>query len=179
MATVPAIPITVGYTSTATFTASAPIQYQFALDTTNPAYIRNATLTQDALYLQYYTGSVMILLTNLFQVASNALGALSWPPIINTQPTSSIVATGSNAYFSVGVSSELSNTYQWYSSSYSQSFSSSYSPLTNSVVFSGVTTTALTASHVSHSMSGSQFFMVALNASGQTTSSVVYLNTSN
>lgn len=164
-------PILVSLVSTTSFTPSAPIQRQFALDRTNPLYTRNATLTQDGLYLQFYTASVVIPLSNLYQQCITILPSITWPPVIVTQPTNSIVTHPAKANFTLSASAETSITYQWYSSSFSQS--GTFYPLTSSGVFTGSATPALTMSSTTTNMNASQFYCLASNVSGFTTSSIV------
>lgn len=175
---VPPTPIMVSYVGTVPFTASALQQRQFFTDYTNPKYVRHATMTQDGVYLQIGTASVIIPFANLYAVAANALPQLNWPPVIVTQPTSSTVTNPAPVYFYVSSSVPQyapNATVAWYSSSYSQSFVGSASLLTNTGIFSGVTTNTLALAITNVSLSLSQFFAVETNASGQTTSSLALL----
>jgi hypothetical protein len=169
--------INVVYSSTSSFVPSAPSQRQFALDTTNNNYIRNATLTQDSLTLTYYTSSVIFPLQNLYQVAVGVNPILGWPPVITQQPTSSAVVHPSQSFFAISASGANNTplTYQWYSQSYSQSLTSStaYFPLTNSVEYSGCTASLLSWNTSSLAGLSSSYYCVVSCSSGVTTSSVV------
>jgi hypothetical protein len=170
------IAISVSYVNTSSFVPSTPVQRQAFLDKTNPQYTRNATLTQDSIYLRYYTSSVVIPLQSLYVVAANALAPLTWPPIILTQPTNSIVTHPTASYFSVSASAEVAISYQWYSSSLSQSISGTYSKLSDSAHgYTGSSSPLLTYLTSSVTASNSQFFVVCSDVSGQTTSSVAFL----
>ena len=172
--------IAVSYSGTSSFSpAYQPAQKQFVLDKTNSSYVRNATLTSDSLYLQYFTSSVVISLANLYAVAASANPALSWAPVVVINPTASTVTHPTAAYFSVSASqapnSFTTMSYQWFSSSYSQSLSGSFSPLTSSTNYYNVTTTNLTVATTSVAMNQSQYFCNVSNISGVTTSTAALL----
>jgi hypothetical protein len=178
---IPPIPITINFAasqSVDSFTPTVTQQLQFITDKTNPFYLRHMNLTQDGLYMQIGTGSVFISKSNLYGVASQALTVLTWPPIIQIEPTSSIVTHTAAVYFvaSASVAQYTPNaTVQWYSSSYAQSLVGQFSTLTNTGIYNGTTTNALSCSATSTSMNQSQFFCVYSNASGNTTSSLAAL----
>ena len=168
------IPITVQFLATASFTAQAPTQRQFQLDFTNPTYARNATLTQDCITVSYYTCSVQIPLSNLYQVATEVQPGLSWPPIITLQPTSSNLVHTASGQFALSASSFTTYNVQWYSQSYQQSLTSSaFYPLTNSSVYSGVSTNLLTYLTSSTGTTGSSYYAIVSNTSGQATTNTV------
>jgi hypothetical protein len=147
-------------------------------DKTNPQYLRHATMTQDGVYLQIGTASVVIPFSNLYSVAATALPQLNWPPVITFQPTSSTVTHPSPVNFFVSSSVALgaaNATYQWYSASFSQSLVGSSSALTNTGIFGGTTTATLTVSFTAVSLSLSQFYVKASNASGYTYSNTATL----
>jgi hypothetical protein len=169
------VQMTVAFTATQSYSLTTlPSKRQYVLDNSNPQYVRNSILTNDGLYLQYYTGSVCIPLSNLYQQASYALGSITAPPTIITQPTSSTVTHPATAYFVVSASVEANTptaSYQWYSSS----VVSVFLPLTSSGQFTGSTGSALTCSNTSVSMSNSQYICVVSNLSGMVSSSIATL----
>ena len=168
---IPPTPIVIAFVSTASsFTQSATQQLQFITDRTNPQYPRHMLTTQDGLYMQVGTGSVFIAKANLYAVASNALAALNWLPIITQQPTSSTVTHPTASYFSVTATSPqyVTQNYQWYSSSLG---THPYLPLTNSAIYSGTSGSLLGLSS-SIAISGSLFYCAVSNNAG-----TVYTNT--
>jgi hypothetical protein len=171
--------ISVTYSGTSSFVPSAPSQRQFALDTTNNQYIRNATLTQDALTLNYYTSSVIISLQNLYQIAVGVNSNLGWPPVIITQPTSSTVTHPTSSIFlaSASAANNSNVNYQWFSSSYSQSLVGSGSfPLTSSnYSYSGTSGSLLTLLTSSLSDNASTYYCLINCISGNTTSNIATL----
>ena len=75
------IAINVNYSGSVNFTASfPPAQRIIAGNNTNPLYLRYAMLTQDSLQMVYYTASVVIPITSLYQAAFTAYPALTYPP---------------------------------------------------------------------------------------------------
>ena len=170
--------INISYNGTSSFVPQAPNQRQYALDRTNPKYLRHATLTQDCITLQVYTSSVIIPLTQLYSVAINAQPALSWPPVIISTSGSSVTTHPSSSTFMISASSETNISYRWLSSSYSQSLSGSgFFPLTSSVhQYLNPTSSTLTLATSSLSDSGSLYYCSATNASGTTKSSIFILN---
>jgi hypothetical protein len=170
--------INVAFTTTSSFTPAAPVQRQFFIDSNVANYYRNATLTQDSLYLSYYTTSIVIPLTVLYNAAATYNSWLSWAPFIITEPSNSFVTHPATATFKVTASSNFSIAYQWYSQSYSQSVTSStvYYPLTASAgVFLGVTGSILYVFNTSQSMSTSSFYCQVSNNSGITNTSTATL----
>jgi|HubBroStandDraft_5_1064220.scaffolds.fasta_scaffold31126_2 hypothetical protein len=177
MPLVPPIVINVGFTTTSSFVPNPQQARLNFLDKTNPLYVRNSTLTNDALYLQVYTASVAIPMSVLYSVATTVLPALTWPPILITNPTNSVVTHPQSASFSISASAETPINYQWYSQSFAQALTSStYYPLTNSAgKITGATSNLLTFITSSVGISTSSFLCVASNVSGQATSSYAYL----
>ena len=171
------IPIAIQFVQTTSYVPSQTLtRNQFMLDTTNPYYVRNAVLTPNELYVQYYTASGVIPLSQIYQAFISVLPSITWAPIITQQPTNSMVTHPTATYFSVVASAESALSYQWYSSSYSQSLVGSSSKLTNTGVFTGSTSASLTMSATNVSMNNSQFYTIVSNSSGGTTSSVALLN---
>jgi hypothetical protein len=161
-------------TGTSSFVAGAPQQRSYMLNTRNPQYMRNAVLTQDCLTLTYYTTSVVFPLTapgGLYQAAAQLVGGLTYPPIILTQPTNSIVTHPTSSYFSISASVEYGTaSYQWYSSSFSSSYI--FVPLTNSINFTGCTSSLLVDVTSSVSDSGSTYYCRVGDIGGYVTSSI-------
>ena len=175
---IPPIGINVSYASAAPFTASALQQRMFFTDKTNPAYLRQATMTQDGVYLQVGTASVVIPFANLYAVASYALPQLNWPPVITAQPTSSAVVHPAAVYFVVAanVPTGTSANYQWYSASFAAL--TVFKALSNIGTYNGTATPALTHSSTIVADSGSGYFCYVSNGSGAVSSSIAILNVS-
>lgn len=163
--------INIQYTTPSNFSASFPPQKTSVLDTTNPNYLRYATLATDSVALTYYSVSVLIPLSQLYQAAASASYALTWPPIILTQPTNSIVTHPAAAYFVVSASAEIPITYQWFR----QSGSGNFTSIISTGSYTGSQTPALTHSNTVTGESTSSFVCVCSNASGVTSSSIANL----
>jgi|ERR1035437_721428 hypothetical protein len=157
-----------GYTN---FTSSTQAQKVMVLNTNNPLYLRYAVLSGDNLQVVYYTASATIPLASIYQAMFSASSALTYPPVILLQPTSSTVTHPNPFYMVVSASSEVPVNFQWYWQSSSLNI---FTP-TPSTTFSGTSSAALTCSVTSVSVENSaSYFCVALNSSGQTSSSVAY-----
>ena len=168
------VAINVVYNGALNFTASAPIQRQYALDSTNRTKLRYANLTQDALTLTIFTSSVVIPLNQLYVAAISALPYMSWPPVILAQPTASTYLTHpTGSSWTVSASAETPITYAWVSQSYSQSLNTSWSYLTASTaIWKGGTTSTLTYTTSSVIDNSSSLWCVCTSAAGVTTSSI-------
>jgi alpha-tubulin suppressor-like RCC1 family protein len=92
-------------------------------------------------------------------VQNSAVPTLIVPPVITNQPSSQAVVVGGNATFSVGASSPMTMTYQWYF---------------DGGAVNGQTSTSYTLSNVSTNNAGS-YTVVVTNTGGSTTSSVATL----
>ena len=170
-------PFSIAFTATNSFVPSAPTQRQYILNNTNPNYLRYTYMTQDSLYFNVNgIGQAVIPLNGsggLWASAITALPALTWPPVIATQPVNTTVTHPSSSNFFISASSETGViTYSWYSQSFG---SSTWSQLSNTALYSGSTSPALTHSLTNTGDSGSAYFCTATNGSGQTSSSVAYL----
>lgn len=156
-----------GYTN---FTASAPAQRVMVLNTNNNQYLRYAILSQDNLQVVYYTSSCVIPLTSIYSAVFSGSPNLTYPPIINIQPTSSTVTHPNALYFAVSASAETPISYQWY---WQSSSLNTYVP-TPSATFSGTASAALTCSTtVVATENSASYYCIVSNTTGGTTSSIV------
>jgi hypothetical protein len=174
------VAITVQYSSSINFTASfPPAQRIIAGYTNNSQYLRYSMLTQDSLQLVYYTASVVIPISSLYQAAFTAYPALTYAPAITSQPVSPQAFTApGTASFSVVVNSEVFPvTYQWYIESGS---SAPFVLPVNSggATYSGQTTPALTASYTTNVTNSFNYFCAISNSIGLTSSSIATLTIS-
>jgi hypothetical protein len=164
---------------TSSFVPSAPSQRTYILNTTNNNYIRNAILTQDSLTLTYVTTSVVFPLNTvggLYQVASTLVSALSYPPIIYSQPTSSTVVHANPVSFAVSASAEFNSaTFQWASASATALLTNTFTPLTNSAIYTGVTSSFLTNTNTVIADSGSAYKCIVSGIGGTVSSSYASL----
>lgn len=161
--------INVNFVGTSSFTPAAPSQRTYIINNNLYGYNRYAYLSQDSLTMVYYTSSVVIPFTQLFQAAASASSAITWPPVMVTQPTSSLTVTHpAPFYLSISASSEVPATYQW------QWQSSSLSGYTNATAsqFTGSTTPNLTCSVTAVGLENSaSFYCIVQNSAGNVTSS--------
>lgn len=165
------IGINVNFSSITNFTSSAPLPRQTAFDGTNPNYVRRVTLLNDSILLTYFTQSVVIPYSSLYNAAASVTNVLTWPPYIVVQPTGSTVTHPTSSYFAVSASSELPITYSWWSSSMG---TGPFLQLTNSLSgFMGTNTRILTDATSSVSDNGSLFYCYVSNTRGAVSSSVV------
>ena len=170
--------IQIQYSSSVNFTASFPPAQRIIVgNNSNPLYQRYAMLTQDSVQMVYYTASVVIPLTSLYQAAFIALPSLTYPPAITSQPTSSAFTAPGTASFAVAVQSELPFTYKWL---VQPSGSSNWNLPTGStgILYQGTASAALTASYTTNTIPYYNFECTMLNTSGPTTSSIVTLTIS-
>ena len=168
--------INIAFTTTNSFVPAAPAQKIYSLYGANQAYLRYMYLSQDCLTLVFNSSSVVIPQTQLWLAAASALPVLTYPPVIGTQPTSSITVTHpTSASFVVSASAETAITYQWYYTS------ASIGPIvlsganTGSIYgsYTGSQSPALTCSNTSVSVNKSASYLcVVSNTSGATSSSV-------
>jgi hypothetical protein len=93
-------------------------------------------------------------------------------PSITLQPVNQRVVAGHNAQFTVVASATPSPTYQW---QLSTNGGSVWSNLSNSSLYSGVTTTTLTITGASLGLNGDQYRAIAANAFGTATSNAATL----
>ncbi|MFN8288688.1 MAG: PKD-like domain-containing protein [Chitinophagaceae bacterium] len=96
------------------------------------------------------------------------LGVGITPPTINTNPANTAVCETAPASFSITATNAL--TYQW-----QEDQGSGFNNLSNSGVYSGVTTTTLTISAAALSMNGYTYRCVASNGGGSTNSTAATL----
>lgn len=162
-----------GYTN---FTSSTQAQRVMVLNTNNPQYLRYALLSGDCLQVVYYTSSATIPLASIYQAMFSASSALTYAPVINTQPTSSQTITHpATASIFISASAEIPITSQWY---VQPSGSSNWFLPTSSdgnYSYSGTSSFALTASFVVNTIPYYNYECVVSNSSGNTTSSVSLL----
>jgi hypothetical protein len=103
-------------TFSVTASGTAPLAYQWSFNGTNIVRATNSSLTLTNIQPEQ-AGAYAVQVTNLYgsALSSNAVLAIGLLPVITSHPTAQYVASGSNATFSVGVSSNsLPVTYQWY-----------------------------------------------------------------
>lgn len=170
--------INITFTNTSSFVPAQPSQRTSIGDFTNPSFRRYCYLTGDSLTLIVYTSSVVIPLLGpggLYAAAISASSALSWPPIIITQPNSSSVTHPTKSFFVVSASAETPITYNWFSQSYSQSLSGVWSDLADGTSYTGSATNALTHSNTSIGDFTSSYFCALSDASGVVSSSTATL----
>jgi len=144
--TITSINVTVsGYNN---YTSSAPSQRAFAMNTQWPGYVRNMKMLDDVVIATYYTTSVQIPLYgsgSLWYAMISASGVLTPPPSIGLQPTNSVIAQPSPAYFAISASTETGTiNYQWYYNSGSNN--NTWYPIVSTGSYTGSATPALTSS---------------------------------
>lgn len=171
----PITSINIAFNGTNSFIPTSPITKCISQDQTNPQFLRYYYSTQDCLTMVYYTSSVVIPNSQLYAAGVAINPALTWPPIILGNPTSSIVTHPAAAFFAISASAELPISYSWFSQSFSQSFSGSWSQLVDGAVYTGSSTPALTHSRTVVGDSGSGYVCVATNTVGTTSSSIATL----
>ena len=160
------------------FTASFPPAQRIIVgNSSNPLYLRYALMTQDSVQLVYYSASVTIPMDALYQVAFAAQPALTFPPVINVQPSASfqIITAPASASFYLSASSEIPVNYQWW---VQPSGSSSWFLPTASIghySFQGTSSNAFTASFPVNTLPSWSFECVITSSAGNTTSSVAIL----
>ena len=158
---------------TGTVMGQSPLGYQW--------YFNGTNLTDNARITGSATGSLSIsnaLLPdsgNYYFVVTNSLGSATsavavvtviiLTPTFVQQPQSQTNVLGSNAVFSAGVSGSLPMAFQWFTNG---------GPLSDGGEFSGSTTAALTISGA-QTNDAISYWLVASNAAGMATSSVVNL----
>lgn len=133
----------------------APAQRITLADQTNPKFIRAIILTDSGVILMRPGQQVGIPMTELLHALITANPLLTWPPVITAQPANMTVAAPNPASFSVTATSELTTsiTYQWQISSDN---GATWSDLTNTGVYSNVTTYGLAISSVT-GLSGKRY----------------------
>jgi len=139
------------------------------LDSTNPQFLRSIRLDGTALVLSINNAAVqpVILPISEFLAACAAANpALSWPPLVVSQPANLTVATPSGTTFHFGVTSETAITYQW---QVSLNAGFSWTNVVNNATYSGATSSTLSISN-STGFNGNHYQCIATNASGSTTS---------
>jgi len=120
----------------------------------------------------YYTSSVTIPLTSIYQAVFSGSPILTYPPVIQSQPTSSTVTHPASAYFVVSASAEIPIQYQWY---WQSSSLSSYVPCPVTY-FSGTASAALTCSSTAIAIeNSSSYYCSCSNSSGFTVTNFVNL----
>ena len=151
--------------SSGTFTSPA---YQVtAIDQTNPVFPRLLQLTDAGLIIRSTGTNVGIPLVELTKMAAKIFPALTWPPIITSQPSSGSVFHPNPYSFSVAATDEYSPiNYLW---QLSTNGGSSFSSLSNGGVYANISTTTLNISN-STGLGGNVYRCVTWNLSGTTTS---------
>ncbi|MBI5772863.1 MAG: immunoglobulin domain-containing protein [Verrucomicrobia bacterium] len=101
-------------TFTVAATGSAPLQYQWRLNTVNIANATNATLTLTSVGAAN-AGSYTVVVTNLAGSATSPAATLivRVPPVITLQPQSQTAIVGANVTFTVAATGTPPLTYQW------------------------------------------------------------------
>src|ERR1035437_1920761 len=166
------IAIQVQYSQSINWTASFPPAQRIIVGyNSNPLYSRYAMLTQDSLQMVYYTASVSIPITSLFQAAFTAYPALTYPPSITTKPTSSVLTAPGTVSFVAVAQSEVPMTYQWYV----ESGSSATFVLPVGANYQGTASAVLTASYATNDTSSFNYYCALSNSSGLTNTSTVNL----
>lgn len=170
------VAINVQYSQSINWTASFPPAQRIIVGyNSNPLYSRYAMLTQDSLQMVYYTASVSIPITSLFQAAFTAYPALTYPPSITTKPTSSQAFTApGTASFVVVAQSEVPMTYQWYV----ESGSNASFVLPVGTNYQGTSSATLTVSYSTNATSSFNYYCALNNSSGLTNTSTVNLTIS-
>ena len=83
-------------------------------DTNNPAYPRLLTLSPSGVLVTRNGASYGIPEELICELAATAVPALTWPPIIQTQPSNTFVKTNASTSFTCAANDELGlNTFQW------------------------------------------------------------------
>jgi hypothetical protein len=129
-----------------TTTWNQPGQQITILDATNPSFPRNFIMTNQGIRIIRGTTAAGVLLSDLAAALITLEPTLAYPPYFTTNPLSSSVAFGASTSFTVVVLSELSVTYQW---QLSTNAGATWGNLTNTGVYSTVTTATLNISSVS------------------------------
>jgi hypothetical protein len=145
------------------------------LDSTNPQFLRTIRLDGTALVLSTNNPAVepvILPITEFLAACATANPALTWPPVISTQPANQTVASPSASGFTIVANAETAINYQW---QVSTNAGFSWTNLTNGSPYSGVTTSSL---HISSSagLNGNYYRCIATNASGSTNSVKAILN---
>ena len=172
------ISINISFTNTSSFVAAPAATIRTTQYNNNPQYLRYSQLTQDSLIMVYNGYSVLIPQSQLWAAAAAALPIMTYPPIINTQPTNTTVTHPASAFFNVSASAETSINYQWYYSSGSNLNVILTGSNTGSVygIYTGSTTPYLTCSNTTVNVNNSASYYCAVsNTSGITTSSIAKL----
>lgn len=133
-------------------------------NTDNPNYPRLLLLDQN--YVTVQRPGLIFGMTNeaIIALAILSVPGLSWPPIITVQPTNVTTNGDNGASFNVTATAELAITYQW---QISTNLGVSYSNLTNTGVYSTVTTNEMNIS-VCNGLGTNVYRCAVTNASGTT-----------
>lgn len=141
----------------------------------NPGFVRSAQMSNEAIFIKRGSAAFGILLTDLVMIAVAQNPALSWSPIIDTQPVnSSCVHSSTAATFTVvstKTESALSYAWQYYNGSAWVSATGTI----NGCVYTNDTTATLTCTPTTTGQSGIQHRCIVTNATGSTTSNAVIL----
>lgn len=148
---------------------------QSLLDATNPNYTRLIQLDNSVVAFSKRIGNLsytaVIQLSDILPAILALVPQLTWPPIIVTQPSSTTVVAPAIAAFTVLATSEITISYQWQISTDS---GSNFTDLTNSGVYSNVTTATMNISN-STGLNTNQYRCVCTNGSGSKTTDAATL----
>ena len=166
--------INVSFNGTSSFSPGYIGQQTTILDSTNPAYLRQVNLRQNCVVISKNSVGIQVFipLTQLFAAAGAAVPGITWPPVINQQPTSSTITHPAPLYFYVSASDEINTDlkYQWY---WESSSLSTFVPCPTTY-FAGTASAALTCSVTSVNIENSaSYYCIVFNPTGGTTSSLV------
>lgn len=159
-------------------TFNAPSQQTTILDATNPMFLRNIILSNNGVKLVRATTQAGIQTNQIIQAMLSLEPTLTWPPIINPQPSNvAINAPTTTANYSFAASGEydalLPISYQW---QLSTNNGANWSNVPNSGVYSGPTTNNLAISNVL-GIQGTQYRAFANSNAGSNVTNTVTLVT--
>lgn len=148
-------------------TWTAPPKRVTVTDFTNPLFPRQIVISPNGVQVTRPDNGVGIAIPDLMAVVVAVNPAMTWPPLLTTQPSNQSAVHGStSATFTVVANSELAATYQWQSSADNVSWSN----VTNGGVYSGATTASLVVTPTDFTQDGLFYRCQVTNSQGTTAS---------
>jgi hypothetical protein len=144
----------------------------------NPSFSRAVQVSSEYVFIKRGTASFAISLADLAGIAIGQVPALSYSPLITTQPLDAAVVAGgsNNAQFNVAANSETTLTYQW-SANNGSSLLSNISNTSNNCggIYSLVNATTFKVTPASNVPNSYSIYCTAYNATGNTATEIVTL----